>query len=591
MASNITPYTRDGVKIGILGGGQLARMMGESAHKLGLTLEILDPKGSRSPAGQTGFHCVVGSYTDFKGVQAIAERCKTLTMDLEHVNVEALVDLESKGWSIQPSATTLKIIQDKYGQKEFYQRIGVDTAESVPIDTIGDLKSAAKRFGLPFMLKCRRGAFDGRGNIPIPDQEALERDGEAAVKKMGANALYAEKWVPYVKELAVMVARGSQDQIDAYPVVETVQKDSICHLVLAPAQVSATVAARARSMAMQCVSKLSGRGVFGVELFVTADEKVLLNEIAPRPHNSGHYTQDACVTDQFEQHLRAVAGLSLGSCAMHSSFALMINVLGDASGTEEKTYEPLAKALEVPGSGVHYYSKDGIRKGRKLAHATVVGNTLSEVFAKAETVYPGASRAFKRDREVLGDAKQTQTRKPVVGVVMGSDSDLPTMEAAARILEEFDVPYELSVVSAHRTPRRLFSYATTALDRGIAVIIAGAGGAAHLPGMIAALTPLPVIGVPVKTSTLSGKDSLLSIVQMPRGVPVATVAIGNSTNAGLLAVRTLGLREPALLVKMQQFMRKQEQKVNDTVDKMEQMGWAPYLEQYKAKKAAAAAKK
>ena len=159
------------------------------------------------------------------------------------------------------------------------------------------------------------------------------------------------------------------------------------------------------------------------------------------------------------------------------------------------------------------------------------------------------------------------------------------------MLELFDVPYELSVVSAHRTPRRLFTYATTAVDRGLDVIIAGAGGAAHLPGMIAALTPLPVIGVPVKTSTLNGQDSLLSIVQMPRGVPVATVAIGNSTNAGLLAVRNLGLKDRSLLHKMQEYMRKQEASVNSTVDKMERMGWAPYLEEYKAKKAAVGAKK
>mmetsp|Transcript_38512 Transcript_38512/g.64631 ORF Transcript_38512/g.64631 Transcript_38512/m.64631 type:complete len:180 (+) Transcript_38512:258-797(+) len=175
-------------------------------------------------------------------------------------------------------------------------------------------------------------------------------------------------------------------------------------------------------------------------------------------------------------------------------------------------------------------------------------------------------------------------RNPLVGIVMGSDSDLPTMKAAADMLEMFDVPYELTIVSAHRTARRLFSYATTARERGLEAIIAGAGGAAHLPGMVAALTPLPVIGVPVKTSTLNGNDSLLSIVQMPRGVPVATVAIGNSTNAGLLAVRCLGIKYPSLCTKMQEFMNKQEASVNEKIDQMEAQGWREYLGNMKPRK-------
>jgi len=565
---NLTPWT-SGVKIGVLGGGQLGRMMAEAAHRVGLTLEVLDPKGAPCPAGQIGMHVVVGNVKDAKGVKALGDRCKVLTMDVEHVNAKALEELEAKGWSIQPSAKTLAVIQDKYAQKVFFRKAGVPTADFVTIDSFSDLENAAKNFGFPFMLKCRREAFDGRGNIPI-HEEAKLKSAWQSVEKLGKGKLYAEKWVPYTKELAIMVVVGANSQIDAYPVVETIQSDSICHLVMAPAMVSPTVALHARTAAMKCVSKLYGRGIFGVELFVTADGSVLLNEIAPRPHNSGHYTMDACVTDQFENHLRAVAGLPLGSCAMRVPHAIMVNILGDATATKTGTYAPLAKALKVPEAGIHFYNKDGVRKGRKLAHVNVVGKTIKEALARADEIYPKCSKLFGMDAKKMDEK---EPRKPLVGVIMGSDSDLPTMEAAGRMLELFDIPYELTVVSAHRTPHRLFSYATTAVDRGLQVIIAGAGGAAHLPGMVAALTPLPVIGVPVKTSTLSGNDSLLSIVQMPRGVPVATVAIGNSTNAGLLAVRTLGVRDPSLLFKMQDYMRKQAEGVYKKIDKMDDMGW------------------
>ena len=169
--------------------------------------------------------------------------------------------------------------------------------------------------------------------------------------------------------------------------------------------------------------------------------------------------------------------------------------------------------------------------------------------------------------------------KPLVGIIMGSDSDLPTMRDAAAVLDKFDIPYELTVVSAHRTPSRMYSYAQSAVDRGLKVIVAGAGGAAHLPGMVAALTPLPVVGVPIKTSALNGNDSLLSIVQMPRGIPVATVAIGNAVNAGLLAVRILGADNVEVRLKMDDYMCVQEEEVLAKSVKLEAIGHERYLDE------------
>ncbi|RLN52742.1 hypothetical protein BBJ28_00009631 [Nothophytophthora sp. Chile5] len=365
-----------------------------------------------------------------------------------------------------------------------------------------------------------------------------------------------------------MVVKGAGDDVRAYPVVETTQRDSICDTVLAPAQVSAAVAERAASLARTAVAQLEGRGIYGVELFLTASGDVLLNEIAPRPHNSGHYTIEACETDQFEQHLRAITGLPLGSCALRVPAALMVNVLGDATSSEAASFALLRQSLRVPGASAHFYGKAGVRPGRKLGHVTITASSIEELTQRVNALSPEAAK---------NSGLLALERQPLVGIVMGSDSDLPTMAAAADMLEKFGVPYELTIVSAHRTPTRMYEYAQSAVTRGLKVLIAGAGGAAHLPGMLAALTPLPVVGVPVKTSTLNGEDSLLSIVQMPRGVPVATVAIGNSTNAGLLAVRILGARDEALVDAMATFLDTQKREVDAKIEKMASGGWKEYL--------------
>lgn len=231
---------------------------------------------------------------------------------------------------------------------------------------------------------------------------------------------------------------------------------------------------------------------------------IVLNEIAPRPHNSGHYTIEACHTSQYENHLRAILGLPLGSTAMKVQAAGMLNILGAG----DKTYEACELAYSIPGTTTHLYGKKECKAGRKMGHITVVGDSMQEVHERllpmVKAMDPQDSSPYNLD--------------PLVSIVMGSDSDLKVMEAAAQILTKMSVPFELSLVSAHRTPERMYHFGRMADKRGVKVIIAGAGGAAHLPGMVAALTPLPVIGVPVRGSTLDGVDSLHSIVQMPVSV-------------------------------------------------------------------------
>ncbi|TYZ64797.1 hypothetical protein PybrP1_011835 [[Pythium] brassicae (nom. inval.)] len=564
--------------VGVLGGGQLGRMMAAAAHRLGVQLVVLDPQGAASPAGQLGATAIAGSFTNARDIAALAAQCDVLTVEIEHVNAAELQALQSRAERpvvVHPAPATIALIQDKFAQKQFFATVdAVRVAPFRAVESQEDALRVGDDFGYPFMLKSRLCAYDGRGNAVV----AQASDVAGAFAKLGAAAadgapamLYAEKWVPFTKELAVMVVKGDDGDVRAYPVVETTQKDSVCDTVLAPAQVPADVLARAAAMALAAISQLHGNGIYGVELFLTAAGDVLLNEVAPRPHNSGHYTIEACETDQFEQHLRAVCGLPLGGCGLRVGAALMVNVLGAASASEDESYAQLRRCLRVPGATPHWYGKSGgVRAGRKLGHWTLVARDVAQLAERARLVDPAIAG--------FASAAAGTTTAPVVGIVMGSDSDLPTMAAAAEVLEQFGVPYELSVVSAHRTPGRMYEYAQSAVGRGLQVIIAGAGGAAHLPGMIAALTPLPVVGVPVKTSTLNGQDSLLSIVQMPRGVPVATVAIGNAANAGLLAVRMLGGSYTAA---MAAFLETQRREVDGKVEAMAQQGWKVYMDNMK----------
>lgn len=244
---------------------------------------------------------------------------------------------------------------------------------------------------------------------------------------------------------------------------------------------------------------------------------IYLNEIAPRPHNSGHYTIEACETSQYENHLRAILDLPLGSTALKVPSAAMLNILGASTDMDEVT-RVAERALSVPGTSVHLYGKSACRKGRKMGHITIVAESDAELRVRLRPLLQSLPSADANEVDLYAPAPPLPAHShahPLVGVIMGSDSDLPVMLPAARVLDKFGIPYELTIVSAHRTPDRLVEYARSAAARGLRVVIAGAGGAAHLPGMVAAMTALPVIGVPVKGSSLDGVDSLHSIVQMP----------------------------------------------------------------------------
>ncbi|XP_048562338.1 phosphoribosylaminoimidazole carboxylase, chloroplastic isoform X2 [Triticum urartu] len=553
--------------VGVLGGGQLGKMLCQAASQMGIKVAILDPLKD-CPANSVCHEHVVGSFNDGDAVREFAKRCDVLTFEIEHVDAVTLEKLEKQGVVCEPKASTIMIIQDKYRQKDHFSKFGIPLTDFVEVDTLSSIEKAGEMFGYPLMVKSKRLAYDGRGNAVAHDKNELS----SVVSSLGGfeHGLYVERWTTFAKELSVIVARSRDGSTVCYPVVETIHKDNICHVVEAPAEIPEKMKKLAASVAEKAVKSLEGAGVFAVELFLTNDNQVLLNEVAPRPHNSGHHTIEACYTSQYEQHLRAILGLPLGDPAMKAPAAIMYNILGEDEGDSGfvLAHQLIKRALNIPGASVHWYAKPEIRKQRKMGHITIVGPSL---FSVKEHL----NKLLQRDTD--GQKKV----RPRAAVIMGSDSDLPIMKDAAAVLEKFNIPFELTVVSAHRTAERMYAYASSAKERGLEVIIAGAGGAAHLPGMVASLTTLPVIGVPIWTKSLQGMDSLLSIVQMPKGIPVATVAIGNAENAGLLAVRMLASRDPELSDRVNEYQQDLEDSVLVKARLLEELGSDKYLQQYK----------
>jgi phosphoribosylaminoimidazole carboxylase len=568
------------VRVACIGGGQLGRMMALEAPRLNIQMRFLDPSPT-CPASSVA-PVTTGSLLDAAAIRQLVkdhQQPDVITAEIEHINCEVLKEFVGIA---QPAASVIQLIQDKYNQKEHFARSGIPVPPFCACESTVQILEAAARLGLPIMLKARTGAYDGRGNavLEASDDPAIHQ----ALQKLGVPPgatsdlnLYAEGWVDFACELAVMVVRSSVPAVHktrTYPAVNAIQQDSICRIVLAPVRnVSAEIRHRAEELARTAIDSLptGASGVFGVEMFVTGKGDVLLNEVAPRPHNTGHYTQDACHCSQFENHLRAVCGLPLGSTHMKVEAAAMVNVLGSASDSMEESLQSSNAALHMDNAVVHWYGKEGCRLGRKMGHINLTANSHAELDAALKQLM----RMEGIPEELLPSTKPPS----LVGVVMGSQSDLPTMQAAVDVLKEFKIPHEVDIVSAHRTPDKLMQYSRQAAGRGLRVLIAGAGGAAHLPGMMASLTPLPVIGVPVKTSTLSGVDSLYSIVQMPRGVPVATVAIGNATNAGLLAVRILSTSRPELREKMMQYRTEMKEMVDEMSAKLLDLGSDEFLQQ------------
>lgn len=365
-------------RLGIIGGGQLGKMMAQEAKKMGFFVTILDPT-PYSPASQIADQQIIADFNDEKEIIRVANLSDYLTFEIENTNGEFLDNLEKKvPCKINPSGKSWRVFQDKLEQKKLFDKAKISQPKYLPVEKFKDLKKAIDELKLPIMLKARFDAYDGRGNAAIKKKSDINK----AWRKLRGRKLYAEKFIRFDKELAIMVARSSNGEIVMYPVVETIQKNNICHYVLVPAQISKLAQRRTRRLAVKTMKLLEGAGIFGLEMFKLSNDQVLINEMSPRVHNSGHYTIEAFVTSQFEQHIRAICDLPLGSTEMIVPAAVMVNILGQRQGLPKLT--GLEKALVLPGVSVHIYGKAETRMERKMGHITAIGKTLAQAFRKAK---------------------------------------------------------------------------------------------------------------------------------------------------------------------------------------------------------------
>jgi 5-(carboxyamino)imidazole ribonucleotide synthase len=353
-----------GPTLGVVGGGQLGRMLAEAASPLGVDVVVLDPT-AECPASVTADQ-VVGSFDDPEGVAELATRCDVLTYEIELADPDLLDEVsEAAGVPVHPSPDTLRLIEDKLRQKRAFAEAGVPVPPFRRVDTAEELRAAVEEFG-GVMLKARQGGYDGRGNLPVREPaEAAE-----ALDSIGGDAM-AEAFVDFDRELSVIGCVGDEGT-RTFPVGENVHEDEILRETVVPARTTDAVTDRAEAVAHDVLDLLDGRGVYGIELF-EVDGEILVNEVAPRPHNSGHWSIEGAVTSQFEQHVRAVLGWPLGSTRLRSS-TVSANVLGTVDSPMEARLGNVDAVLAEPGAALHWYGKHEVRPLRKMGHLTIVGD-------------------------------------------------------------------------------------------------------------------------------------------------------------------------------------------------------------------------
>jgi 5-(carboxyamino)imidazole ribonucleotide synthase len=350
--------------LGIIGGGQLGMMLTEAAQNMKDEISkviVLDPT-ENCPASKVGAVQIIADFKDERAIEKLSELSDIITYEIESGNSDVLKRLE-ENTEINPSPNTLKIIQDKLLQKQFLEKNSIEVAKFAKIDNKEELIKMIDRLGLPLLLKTRRDAYDGRGNYKINSKSEIDD----ALDLFKGKTLMVEKFVKFEKEVSVIAARNTKGEISTYPVVENIHENNILRTTIAPGRVSDNVKKQAELIAEKTMEVLHGAGVFGIEMFVTSDEKILINEIAPRVHNSGHHTLQSCNTSQFEQHLRAILGMNLGDSSIKHP-TIMYNILGPK--TFQGEYNILFQNLD--NTHLKMYGKTESKPQRKIGHVNIV---------------------------------------------------------------------------------------------------------------------------------------------------------------------------------------------------------------------------
>lgn len=374
-----TPFDA-GFTIGFIGGGQLARMSALQAFRFGMNIAVYATSRDPEPVEHMTPTVFRGNLNDEKALIDFAKNCDLITLENEFLDSSILERVQAAtGTPIFPSPKSFGLIEDKLTEKQTFKDAGISVAPFRQIESPSDLGPFGEEFGWPYVLKSAKGGYDGYGNATVRNTE----EGMKAWSKLGGNdgrTVIAEAFVPFTMELAVMVARNQTGTV-AYPCVESIQQGHICKEIIVPARVPEAIRVQAQELAKIAVESIDGIGLFGFEFFLTHDNQILLNESAPRPHNSGHYTIEGCVTSQFENHIRAVCGLPLGDTSLLAPAAVMINLLGTFNGPASA--RPVNPILETSNAHLHIYGKTHSRTGRKMAHLTVLGADIEETLSQA----------------------------------------------------------------------------------------------------------------------------------------------------------------------------------------------------------------
>ena len=376
-------YGKD-LLLGVIGGGQLGRMLIQAANDLNIHIHCLDPDPN-APCSEIAHSFSCGSLTDYNTVLNFGSDKHLITVEIENINVEALIELEKKGVKVFPQPNVLKLIQDKGLQKEFYLKNNIPTAAFELISSKAEL---LLKTDFPFVHKLRTGGYDGKGVKIISNLSEAEQS-------FDSPSVIEEK-IDFQKELSVLVARNEKGEIKTFPLVECEfnPEANLVEFLFSPADVSPEIELKAKEIASQLIEKLNMVGLLAVELFLTKSNELLVNEIAPRPHNSGHHTIECCTTSQFSQHLRAILNLPLGDTSLIQAGA-MINLVGEKEFNGPVIYDGLENLLSIPGVFPHLYGKEISKPFRKMGHITITGKNIDELKAKSDKI-KGLIRVISR---------------------------------------------------------------------------------------------------------------------------------------------------------------------------------------------------
>ncbi len=360
--------------LGILGGGQLGRMMALSAREMGLNVVVLEP-GENSPCGQVADHQITTAYDDREGIKKLSEQSDVVTYEFENIDAVSANWLEENA-NLPQGSRLLAVTQHRLKEKETLQKAGVPVAPYRPVTDFRSLQRAVEELGYPSVLKTCRGGYDGKGQFVIKQESDLEI---AATLLEKETDCVLEAWVPFEKEISVIITRSVSGEVKSFPIAENIHKENILHQTIAPARITNKTADQAKLLAGSIATELELVGTLAVEMFVAKDGMIYVNELAPRPHNSGHYTIEACETSQFDQHVRAVCNWPLGNTELIKP-AVMINILGEHHETVLREIGNLGEAK------LHLYGKKEAKAKRKMGHITVLGDTIEQALEKAERV-------------------------------------------------------------------------------------------------------------------------------------------------------------------------------------------------------------